>query len=78
MGRTMLAATVILWVAGAYAGVGAMFALAFVTAGVSRVDPAARGSTWMFRVLIAPGSAALWPWLLRRWVRAGGKPEAHR
>jgi hypothetical protein len=34
----------------AYAGCGLAFALVFVTAGIARVDHAARGGTWGFRV----------------------------
>jgi len=67
--------------AGLYLALGLVFALAFVTAGVQRVDPAARGAPVGFRLLILPGAAALWPLLLTRWVRGGGPPEernAHR
>jgi hypothetical protein len=67
--------------AGCYLAAGLVFALAFVTAGVQRVDPAARDGTWGFRLLILPGAAALWPLLLARWVRGGPPPEernAHR
>lgn len=63
--------------AGAWLAAGLVFALAFVTAGVQRVDPAARGAPWGFRLLILPGAAALWPLLLLRWVR-GGSPPAER
>ncbi len=56
---------------------GLVYALAFVTKGVQRVDPAARGGTWGFRLLILPGAAALWPLLLARWVRGSG-PGAER
>lgn len=67
--------------AGCYLAAGLVFALAFVTAGVQRVDPAARGGTWGFRLLILPGAAALWPLLLARWLRGAPPPEernAHR
>jgi hypothetical protein len=60
----------VIWLAGAYAAVGAVFAAAFATWGVQRVDPAAKGAPLGFRLLILPGSAALWPLLLRRWMRA--------
>ncbi len=56
-----------------YLGVGAVFAAAFVTAGVGRVDPAARGAGWSFRLLIAPGCAAMWPVMLLKWMRAGAR-----
>lgn len=52
-----------------YIGVGALFAVAFITTGVERIDPNARGSGILFRFLIFPGSAAFWPILLRRWIR---------
>jgi len=49
--------------------VGALFALVFVAAGLRRVDPAAEHAPWGFRIIILPGVAALWPLLLRRWIR---------
>ena len=58
-----------IWLAGVYAAVGLAFAVAFVIRGVQRVDPAAKGAPLGFRLLILPGSAALWPLLLRRWLR---------
>jgi hypothetical protein len=64
-----------------YLGVGLVFSVAFVFAGVNRVDPVARQSSWGFRLMILPGSVALWPLLLRRWVLGRPPPEernAHR
>jgi len=60
---------------GAYAALGVLFALAFVTRGVQRVDPAAKTGTLGFRLLIVPGAVALWPLLLRRWVACGRAPQ---
>ena len=57
-----------------YAVVGLCFGLAFVLRGVERVDPAARGASIGFKLLILPGCAALWPFLARRWWRAGATP----
>lgn len=68
----MLIAQIILWVVFAYLAIGIIFALAFVTVGVSRVDPAARGAPFGFRLLILPGSVALWPWFWCKW-KCGGK-----
>jgi hypothetical protein len=50
-----------------YAAVGAVTALAFVIFGVTRVQPAplSLGA----RSLILPGAAALWPYVLLRWIR---------
>lgn len=52
-----------------YAAFGAMFALLFVSVGAQRVDPEAKHSGIVFRLLIWPGAAALWPFLFRRWIR---------
>jgi hypothetical protein len=53
-----------------YAALGVVTALAFVTFGVTRVQPAevSLGA----RILILPGAAALWPYVLMRWIAARG------
>jgi hypothetical protein len=53
--------------AGAYVAAGALFAAAFLTWGVSRIDPVARQGTPGFRLIILPGVVALWPILLVKW-----------
>ena len=71
----------IVWALMAYAAVGLIFAVAFVLRGANAIDPVARDGTWGFRLLILPGSAALWPLLLSRWLRGAQAPEersAHR
>ena len=48
----------------------------FVLRGVGRVDAAARGTSAGFRLLILPGTVALWPLLAAHWLRVarpGGK-----
>ncbi len=62
----------------AYVALGAAFALAFVSVGVQRIDSQAIGSSLGFRVLIFPGSVALWPLLLRRWLAGKGEPPEER
>jgi hypothetical protein len=52
----------------AYAALGAVVALAFLTVGIERVDPAARGA-YAFRPLLLPGVILLWPLVLWRWWR---------
>ena len=51
-----------------YAAVGVVTALAFVAFGVTRVQPAA--VSLGARILILPGAAALWPYVLTRWLKA--------
>jgi hypothetical protein len=60
----------ILLAAATYAVLGAVFGALFVTAGVGRLDHAASGAPWSFRLLIWPGAAALWPLMLLKWIRA--------
>ena len=52
----------------AYAALGAAVALAFLTVGIERVDPAARGAH-AFRPLLLSGLVLLWPLVLWRWRR---------
>lgn len=61
----------------AYLAAGLLFALVFQVAGLRRVDPATEGAGLVVRLLITPGLAALWPWMLVRWRRAaaGGDPS---
>ncbi len=62
----MAIALIILYLLAAYSLLGIIFALYFVCIGMNRLDPSAIGSHWTFRLLVLPGAAALWPWLLRR------------
>jgi hypothetical protein len=59
---------------GAYLVLGLGFAVAFVVRGVGIVDPVAADASWAWRILIMPGTAALWPLMLKKWVgvRRGG------
>jgi len=66
---------IILATAGAYALFGVVFALAFAVRGAGAIDHSVKGSHPAFRLLIIPGAAALWPFLLIKWVaasRSGG------
>jgi hypothetical protein len=51
-----------------YVVVGVIVALAFVTVGITRVQPLP--ATLGARILIFPGAAALWPCVLIRWRRS--------
>lgn len=58
----------LLWLLALYAAIGAVTALAFVAFGVTRVQPAS--VSFPARILISPGAAALWPYVLARWITA--------
>lgn len=64
-----------------YAAVGLVFAVAFHLRGLGAMDSAARDAGWFFRTLITPGTIALWPLLLRRWMvvrrKSGNSAEAN-
>ena len=57
-----------------YAGLGLVFALVFVWAGVQNLDSEAQGSGVGFRLLILPGVAAFWPMLFYRWTQHVTEP----
>lgn len=72
-------ADIILLAAAAYAALGVVFGVLFAVAGVGRVDHAAIGAPWSFRLLILPGAAALWPLMLRKWMLAAhSAPDGER
>ncbi len=60
---------------GAYFAIGVVFALAFVTVGLARVDPNAVGAKTIVRLLLIPGAMALWPLMLVHWARGGIREE---
>ena len=65
------------WIVAALAGyliVGLAFAITFISIGLTRVDPAATGMPLPARLLIIPGATALWPLMLRKWIRRQAPP----
>ncbi|MBY0111884.1 MAG: hypothetical protein K2Y21_03620 [Phycisphaerales bacterium] len=55
---------------GLYAAVGGVVAAWFLVRGSRRMDAGVRTASVWFKLLIAPGLAALWPWVV---ARAGSK-----
>jgi hypothetical protein len=53
-----------------YAAAGVVVAAAFVAFGVGRVLPEPAPVAVGARVLIFPGAAALWPYVLLRWLKS--------
>lgn len=64
----METARTLLWVAEWWGWIGLAVAAPFLTFGVDRIDPSARGS-YLFRVLAIPGVVMLWPVVLLRWLQ---------
>jgi len=53
-----------------YVAIGVVFGAAFIAAGVSHVLPGHPSFTLGARLLLLPAAAALWPYVLIRWLRA--------
>ena len=71
-------AAVFLILLGLYLACGLVFAIPFVLIGVQKIDPHAMHGSWGFRVLIVPGTMALWPLLLQRWAGGVHEPPGER
>ena len=65
--------TILLLVVAVYLIAGLFFGIAFIIKGVTRIDEAALGSGWGFRLIILPGSIVFWPLLLKKWMNAPKK-----
>ena len=64
---------ILLYGLGLYALLGLVTAVAFVSVGVTQVLP--YSMTIGARILVLPGAAALWPYVLVRWLTSR-RPEA--
>jgi len=60
---------ILLYSLALYAFVGVITAVAFVNFGVSRVLAQGSAVTTGARILLLPGAAALWPYVLIRWLK---------
>jgi hypothetical protein len=56
-----------------YLILGVLFVIPFLLKGLTKVDEGAHGGTLGFKIIIIPGVIVFWPFLLRRWIRAGRK-----
>jgi hypothetical protein len=70
----VIVAEIILRIATAYLLCGLAVGLPFVLRGVDCVDPSAKGAAMGFRLLILPGTMALWPLMATKWVKAERHP----
>lgn len=66
----MTPASLIGWGLAVYASTGVAVGIAFIAFGASRVLPGAPAFTPGARLMILPGAAALWPYVLLRWLKA--------
>lgn len=64
-----MAAMIFVMIFYIYLAIGLVFALWFVTRGVDKIDAGMHGVHWGVRALLVPGSTALWPVLLRKYLK---------
>jgi len=62
---------ILLYGLAAYAAVGLVAALAFVSFGVTRLLPHPAPVSLGARLLLIPGATALWPYVILRWIKSG-------
>ena len=74
----MSAIEVIVWVAGVYMALGLIFSIIFVILGVSKVDPAAKGTGFGFKLIIIPGLLVFWPLFMMRWLKGVTEPPIEK
>ena len=53
-----------------YLSIGAVFSVAFVLAGMRRVDAVSQEAGLGFKLLTLPGAALLWPIMLMKWAKS--------
>lgn len=53
----------------AYLAIGFLFGLWFVFKGVQKVDDGMKEVKWTLRLMILPASIALWPIMLRKFLK---------
>ena len=62
--------SILLMAAGVYLLIGLIFYIPFIRKGVHTFDDGVASAPFMMKVLIFPGTVALWPLLLRKWRKA--------
>lgn len=65
----MLIAQILVYGFYLYLFIGLVFAIWFVFRGASKIDAGLRNANWKLRLLLLPGSMALWPVLIRKSLR---------
>ncbi|MEM9686936.1 MAG: hypothetical protein AAF934_08450 [Bacteroidota bacterium] len=59
----------ILTAVACYSIAGVLFSLLFLWKGLTKTDPATKGSGVVFKLLIFPGLIIFWPLFIRKWIK---------
>ncbi len=65
---TVAEAEMVWTVVAVYLAAGVIIGAPFMAFGLARLDYAAKGASRGFRLVVAPGVIALWPFILVRWL----------
>jgi hypothetical protein len=60
---------------GTYLLLGLIFSVPFLIVGITRLDSTVGSSPHLFRIVVLPGSIALWPVLAWKWFSRGTVSE---
>ena len=66
----MQIAQILVMIFYAYLALGLLAGLWLVFRGVGKIDEGMKGASWRLRLLLLPGSIALWPVLLRKYIQS--------
>lgn len=61
--------SILLAIFAIYLLLGVIFAILFLFRGITKVDPATKGSGFFFKLLIFPGLVFFWLFLLSKWIK---------
>ncbi len=64
----MQIALILVYIFYAYLVIGLIFGLWFVFKGVQKVDAGMKDIKWILRFMILPGTIALWPIMLKKYL----------
>jgi uncharacterized membrane protein YphA (DoxX/SURF4 family) len=59
--------SILLMIAGFYLLTGLIFAILFLSRGITKIDEGAKGTNRWFKLIISPGVVLFWPPLLSKW-----------
>ena len=63
--------SIMLMLAGVYLLVGIVFYFPFIRKGVHHFDDGVKSAPLFMKIMIFPGTVALWPILLKKWRKGG-------
>ncbi|MCK6619403.1 MAG: hypothetical protein HUU32_15210 [Calditrichaceae bacterium] len=74
----VMLADILILLAAIYLCIGLLFAIPFAFFGAGQIDPTARKATAGFKLIIIPGTMALWPLLAFRWLKGVAEPPEEK